>query len=82
MAHELRLIETTVSGDIVRMLYADAESKVDSTEFVELSLKASGDDNRRLGVIHRAALLRLRALVDREDARLKVLADQIPSVHP
>jgi hypothetical protein len=78
MPKDIGLIETTISGDTVRVLYADAPTKEGSSEFVELSLKIPGDGNRRIGVVHRAALRRLRALIDEEDGRLKALADQIP----
>ena len=77
MTKDIRLIETMVSGDTVRMLYADAPTKEGALEFVEMSLKVPGDDNRRLGVIHREALRRLQALVDKEIERLRGLANQI-----
>jgi len=74
----MKLIETTISGPFVRLLYADAATKEQATEWVEMRVKAEGDDNRRLGVIHQAAVHRLRALVDAENQRFQSLSDHIP----
>lgn len=73
----MKLIETTISGQIVRMLYADAPSKDEASEWVEMRVKVEqGDDNRRLGVIQTNALRRLQALIAEENKRFQLLADQ------
>lgn len=73
----MKLIETTVKGPLVRMLYADAATKDQATEWMEMVVKAEGDDNRRLGVIHQAALRRLTALIAAENKRFQSLSDQL-----
>jgi hypothetical protein len=73
----MKLREIAVRDGIVQLLYADATTKDESSEWVEIRLKAEGDDNRRLGVIQKAALLRLQALIDEETNRFRKLSDQI-----
>ncbi len=73
----MNLIQTTVTGPFVHLLYADAETKEQATEWVEMHVKVVGDDNRRLGVIHQAAVRRLRELTDAENERFQGLSDQI-----
>ena len=73
----MKLIETTVHGPFVRLLYADAATKEDATEWLELRVSVPGDDNRRLGVIQKDALLRVRKLIDEESARFAGLADSL-----
>jgi hypothetical protein len=82
MANELQgpamtLIETTVRGPLVRLLYADAPTKEQATEWLELQMKVGGDDNRRLGVIQKDALQRVRTLLNAESARFQSLADSL-----
>ena len=72
----LSLTEMTISGSTVRLTYANATSKDESSEWVEMSLTIVGDDNRRLGVVQKAALLRLQTLIDEETQRLRLLSDQ------
>ena len=74
----MKLIETAVRGPMVRMLYADAPTKEQATEWMEMVVKVEGDDNRRLGVIHQAVLQRLRALLASENRRFESLSDQLP----
>jgi len=73
----MTLIETMVRGPMVRMLYADAASKDQATEWLELQVKVPGDDNRRLGVVQKDALQRARKLLNEESARLQSLADSL-----
>lgn len=73
----MKLIETAIHGETVRLLYGDGPTKDESSQWVELQTKLEGDDNRRLGVIQKAALLRLRALIDAEMSRFHTLSDQI-----
>jgi hypothetical protein len=73
----MKIIEIVIRDGIVRLLYADAPTKEEASEWVEIQLKAEGDDNRRLGVIQKDALLRLRALIDAEMLRFGKLSDQI-----
>jgi hypothetical protein len=73
----MKIIETVIRDGIVRLLYADAPTKDEASEWVEMQLKAEGDDNRRLGVIRKAALLRLQALIDAEMTHFGKLSDQI-----
>ena len=77
MANELHLIETSVTGPLVRMLYADAPAKEQATEWLELQVSIPGDDNRRLGVIQKDALQRVRTLLNDESARFQSLADSL-----
>lgn len=74
---KLNLIEMTVSGPSVRLLYADGATREQATEWVEMALKLEGDDNRRLGVIQKDALDRLRTLYDEEMIRIRLLSNQI-----
>ncbi|HLH12437.1 MAG TPA: hypothetical protein VKV77_11240 [Methylovirgula sp.] len=78
----MKLRETAIRGETVRLLYADAPTKDEASEWVELQMKLEGDDNRRLGVIQKAALLRLRALIDEEMTRFGRLSDQIREQPP
>ncbi|MGO9697767.1 MAG: hypothetical protein ACLPX7_00715 [Xanthobacteraceae bacterium] len=74
----MKLVATTVTGPFVHLLYADAATKEQATEWVEMHLKAEGDDNRRLGVIQQAALQQLRALLTAENRRFESLSDRLP----
>ncbi len=73
----MKLIETVIHGETVRLLYADAATKDEAVEWVELQMKSEVDDNRRLGVVHQAVLLRLQAFIDAEKTRFRSLSDQI-----
>lgn len=73
----MKLIETTVTGPLVRMLYADAATKDESSEWLELQVKVPGDDNRRLGVIQKDALQRVRTLLNEESDRFESLSDSL-----
>lgn len=73
----MQLIETTVSGDSVRLLYADGASKDEPAEWLEFQVSLEGDGNRRLGVIHREALRRVQELIDSETQRLRELSNQL-----
>jgi len=77
----MKLIETVIREGTACLLYADAPTKDQASEWVELRMKSEGDDNRRLGVIQKAALLRLRALIDEEMTRFGILSDQIRETH-
>ena len=57
----MKLIEITVHEGMVWLLYADETTKDEASEWIELQLKAKGDDNRRLGVIQKNALERVQA---------------------
>jgi hypothetical protein len=72
----MKLIETLIRDGTVRLLYADAPAKDEASEWLEMQLKAEGDDNRRIGVIQKDALLRLRVLIDAEMTRFGKLSDQ------
>jgi len=73
----MKLIETAVQGPMVRMLYANAPTKDQATEWLELQVKVPGDDNRRLGVIQKDALQRVRTLLSDENSRFESLADSL-----
>jgi len=73
----MKLIETTISGPFVHLLYADAATKDEATEWVEMRVKLPEDDNRRLGVIQKDALQRVRKLCNDENTRLQSLADSL-----
>jgi hypothetical protein len=72
----MKLIEIVVHEATVRLLYGDHFTKEESTEWMEMQVKAKGDDNRRLGVIQVDALRRLQTLIRGEAERLEKLAEQ------
>lgn len=74
----MQLIEMTISGDFVRLLYGDGATKEESTEWCELKMRAPAGDNRRLGAAQKDALLRVQALIAAEMTRFRMLSDQIP----
>lgn len=73
----MKLIETVIRDGTVRLLYADEPTKDEASEWVEMQLKVAQDDNRRLGVIQKDALLRLQAVIDAEMTRFRTLSGQI-----
>lgn len=77
MTANLKLIETTVAGPMVRMLYADKAPKEQAAQWVEIFVKSEGDDNRRLGVIQKDALQCVQTLLNAENNRLRCLADSL-----
>lgn len=73
----MKLIETLVSRETVRLLYGDGATRDESSEWVEMQVKVAGDDNRRLGVIQKDALQRVRKLLNAENERHQSLADSL-----
>jgi len=60
----------------VRLLYANASTKDDASEWIEMQLQKKDDDNRHLGAVHLGALLRVQAAIDAEMNRLRLLVGQ------
>jgi hypothetical protein len=73
----MQLIEMTVSGGHVRMLYANAATKDEASEWLEFRVHSPARGNQRLGVIQQTALHRVRELVDAENERFAALTAQI-----
>ena len=70
----MQLIEMTVSGGHVRLLYANAATKDEASEWLEFSPSRG---NQRLGVIQQTALHRVRELIDAENERFVALSAQV-----
>jgi hypothetical protein len=73
----MQLIEMTVSGGHVRLLYANAATKDEATEWLEFRVHSSARGNQRLGVIQQTALHRVRELIDAENERFVALSAQL-----
>ena len=73
----MQLIEMTVSGGHVRLLYANAPTKDEASEWLEFRVHSPSRGNQRLGVIQQTALHRVRELIDAENERFVALSAQL-----
>jgi hypothetical protein len=73
----MQLIEMTVSGGHVQMLYANAATKDEATEWLEFRVHSPARPNQLLGVIQKTALHRVRELIDAENERFLALSAQL-----
>jgi hypothetical protein len=67
----MQLIEMTMSGGHVRLLYANAATKAEATEWLEFRVHSPARGNQRLGVIQQTAV---RELIDAENERFVALS--------
>jgi hypothetical protein len=67
----MQLIEMTVSGGHVQLLYANAATKDEATEWLEFRVHSPARGNQRLGVIQQ------RELIDAENERFAALSAQL-----
>jgi hypothetical protein len=72
----MQLIEMITSGGHVQMLYANAASKEEASEWVEFRVHSPARANQRLGVIQQQALHRMRELIAAENERFAALSAQ------
>jgi len=70
----MQLIEMTVSGGHVQLLFANAATKDEATEWLEFRVHSPARGNQRLGVIQQQALHRVRELIDAENERFAALS--------
>ena len=73
----MQLIEMTVSGGHVRLLYANAATKDEASEWLEFRVHSPSRGNQCLGVIQQTALHRVRELIDAENERFVALSAQL-----
>ena len=73
----MQLIEMTVSGGHVQLLYANAATKAEASEWLEFRVHSSARGNQRLGAIQQQALHRVRELIDAENERFAALSAQL-----
>ena len=73
----MQLIEMIVSGGHVRLLYANAATKDEATEWLEFRVHSPPRGNQRLGVIQQTALQRVRELIDAENERFVALSAEL-----
>ena len=73
----MQLIEMTVSGGHVRLLYANAATKDEASEWIEFPVHSPSRANQRLGVIQQTALHRVRELIDAENEHFVALSAQL-----
>ena len=58
----------------MRLLYANAATKAEATEWLEFRVHSPARGNQRLGVIQQTALHRVRELIDAENERFVALS--------
>jgi hypothetical protein len=73
----MQLIEMITSGGHVQMLYANAATKEEASEWLEFRVHSPTRANQRLGVIQQQALYRVRELIDAENERFTALSAQL-----
>jgi hypothetical protein len=73
----MQLIEMTVSGGHVRLLYANAATKDEASEWLEFRVHSPSRGNQRLGAIQQTALHRVRELIDAENEHFVALSAQL-----
>jgi hypothetical protein len=71
----MKLVETIIRGDIVQLFYADAPTKGEASQWIELHFRAPAEDSQELALLHAKALQHLQTAIENEYRRLGGVAE-------